>query len=135
MTLLRYDLFARAVQAAATTVVRVASGRLARPYEESLASLREGCRQALGMELDTLSRFDAESVSRLFEGPEPLQALVLLVEERAALLEAHGRLEEARVEAVYAAQLAEASRRRFRASDARAVGRVRNMLAAELLRL
>lgn len=135
MTVLRFDLLSRAVQCAAAAAVRVAAGRSHRSYEESLAQLREACLDALGMELDVLSRFDATSVSRLFSAPEPLHALVLLVEERAALLEACGRQDEARVEGVYAHQLADASRQRFRARDAHAAGQVRATLARELLRL
>lgn len=134
MSTFRYDFVFRAIQQATGAAVQVAAGRRTRSYEASLERLREACVEALGMELDVLTRFDAGSVARLFSSPEHIHSLALLLEEKAALLQAHGREEEALVESVFATQLTDESRRRYRARDVQAAGRLRTSLARELVR-
>jgi hypothetical protein len=95
------------------------------PLKEGLARLREASLATLGMELDTLTRFDARSVVGLFSHPEQARILARLVDERARLLVRHGRLEEGLDDSVYAGQLLACSRQRF--------GVPRDTRAAELL--
>jgi hypothetical protein len=133
MATLRHDFILHAVRQVATATAAIAAGRSARPYEQSLAHIRAACLDSLGMEFDVLTRFDATSVAGLFVSPEQMHVLVALVEEKAALLEAHGWEQEALREGAYAERLAEESRRRFRHRDVVAAGRLRHSLVQALL--
>ncbi|RYZ41020.1 MAG: hypothetical protein EOO71_13715 [Myxococcaceae bacterium] len=82
-------------------------------WEECLGLIREASRTSLGMEFDTLARFDARSVVGLFSHPEQARILARLVDERARLYEAHGHYAEALADSVYAGQLLACSRARF----------------------
>ena len=95
------------------------------PLEEGLQCLRQACVATLGMEFDTLTRFDARSVVGLFAAPEQARILARLVDERARLLVRHGQLEAGLEDSIYAGQLLACSRQRF--------GVPRDARAAELL--
>lgn len=95
------------------------------PLEEGLQHLREACLATLGMEFDTLTRFDARSVVGLFAAPEQARILARLVDERARLLVQHGQLQAGLEDSVYAGQLLACSRQRF--------GVPRDSRAAEIL--
>ncbi|MGE6758172.1 hypothetical protein ACQKGO_09190 [Corallococcus interemptor] len=82
-------------------------------WEVCLERIREACTTTLGMEYDTLARFDARSVVGLFAHPEQARILARLVDERARLCEAHGRYEDALADSVYAGELLLHSRVRF----------------------
>lgn len=102
-----------------------ARARESASLEAGLQSLREASVAALGMELDTLTRFDARSVVALFAAPEQARILARLVDERASLLVRHGELAAGLEDSVYAGQLLACSRQRF--------GVPRDARAAELL--
>ncbi|MFL5346034.1 MAG: hypothetical protein ACJ8AT_14680 [Hyalangium sp.] len=93
--------------------------------EVGLRSLREACLATLGMEFETLTRFDAKSVVGLFATPEQARVLARLVDERARLMVRHGQLTAGLEDSVYAGQLLACSRQRF--------GTPRDARAAELL--
>lgn len=102
-----------------------ARARESASLETGLQSVREACMAALGMELDTLTRFDARSVIGLFTAPEQARILARLVDERASLLVRHGDIMAGLEDSVYAGQLLACSRQRF--------GLPRDARAAELL--
>jgi hypothetical protein len=93
--------------------------------EVGLQSIREACVATLGMEFDTLTRFDAKSVVGLFATPEQARILARLVDERASLLVLHGQSAAGLADCFYAGQLLACSRQRF--------GVPRDARAAELL--
>jgi hypothetical protein len=93
--------------------------------EAALLHLREASVATLGMEFDTLTRFDAASVVGLFTHPEQARILARLVDERARLLVQHGQLQAGLEDSVYAGQLLACSRQRF--------GVPRDARAAEVL--
>lgn len=93
--------------------------------EAGLQSIREACIASLGMEFDTLIRFDAKSVVGLFASPEQARILARLVDERASLLVLHGQSAAGLADCVYSGQLLTCSRQRF--------GVPRDSRAAELL--
>jgi len=93
--------------------------------EVGLQAIREACIATLGMEFDTLTRFDAKSVVGLFATPEQARILARLVDERARLLVHHGHLQAGLEDSVYAGQLLACSRQRF--------GVPRDARAAEVL--
>ncbi len=95
------------------------------PLEAGLQHIREASVATLGMEFDTLTRFDAKSVVGLFSSPEQARILARLVDERASLLVRHGELAAALEDSIYAGQLLACSRQRF--------GVPRDARAAELL--
>lgn len=95
------------------------------PLEEGLRCLREASVATLGMEFDTLTRFDARSVVGLFSHAEQARILARLVDERARLLIQHGQLQAGLEDNVYAGQLLACSRQRF--------GVPRDARAAEVL--
>lgn len=93
--------------------------------EAGLQSIREACIASLGMEFDTLTRFDAKSVVGLFASPEQARILARLVDERASLLVQQGQSAAGLADCVYSGQLLTCSRLRF--------GVPRDSRAAELL--
>lgn len=93
--------------------------------EAGLQAIREACISTLGMEFDTLTRFDAKSVVGLFASPEQARILARLVDERASLLVLHGQSAAGLADCVYSGQLLMCSRQRF--------GVPRDSRAAELL--
>jgi hypothetical protein len=102
-----------------------ARARESSSLEAGLQSVREACVAALGMEFETLTRFDARSVVSLFAAPEQARILARLVDERASLLVRHGELAAALEDSIYAGQLLACSRQRF--------GVPRDARAAEVL--
>lgn len=91
----------------------LARNRAERSLEASLQSVREACLTTLGMELDTLTLFDARSVVRLFAHAEQARILAHLMDERARTLAEHGDFVGALSDTVYAGQLLACSRQRF----------------------
>ncbi|QSQ13211.1 hypothetical protein [Myxococcus landrumensis] len=87
--------------------------RAQRSLDASLQRLREACLTTLGMELDTLTLFDARSVVRLFAHAEQARILAHLMDERARTLAEHGDYVGALSDTVYAGQLLACSRQRF----------------------
>ncbi|RKG76246.1 hypothetical protein [Corallococcus terminator] len=111
MPVLRHAFLLNAVRELGRSVPAILRTRAS--WEECLGHIREACTASLGMELDTLARFDARSVVGLFTHPEQARILARLVDERARLFEAHGRYAEALEDSVYAGQLLACSRARF----------------------
>ena len=99
--------------------------RASSSLEVGLQAIREACIATLGMEFDTLTRFDAKSVVGLFATPEQARILARLVDERASLLVLHGQSTAGMADCVYSGQLLTCSRQRF--------GAPRDARAAELL--
>jgi hypothetical protein len=126
MPVLRHAFALYAVRELGRFAAVFSRARESAPLEVGLRSLREASVATLGMELDTLTRFDAKSVVGLFATPEQARILARLVDERARLLVQHGLLTEGLDESVYAGQLLACSRQRF--------GVPRDTRAAELLR-
>jgi hypothetical protein len=121
MTVLRHAFALYAVRELGRFTSIFAREREGTPLEVGLRSIREACLAALGMEFDTLTRFDAHSVVGLFSAPEQARVLARLVDERARLLVQHGQLMGALEDSLYAGQLLACSRLRFGAPrDARA---------------
>lgn len=125
MPLLRHAFALYAVRELGRFTSAFTRAREGASLHEGLQSLREACVAALGMELDTLTRFDARSVAALFAAPEQLRILVRLVDERASLWVRHGQLQAGLEDSIYAGQLLACSRQRF--------GVPRDAHAAELL--
>lgn len=125
MPLLRHAFALYAVRELGRFTSAFTRAREGAPLEVGLHSLREACVAALGMELDTLTRFDAHSVTGLFAAPEQVRILARLVDERASLLVRHGQLQAGLEDSLYAGQLLACSRQRF--------GVPRDARAADLL--
>ncbi len=125
MTVLRHAFALHAVRELGRFTSVFAREREGAPLEMSLRSIREACMATLGMEFDTLTRFDAKSVVGLFSTPEQARVLARLVDERARLRVRHGQLTAGLDDSVYAGQLLACSRQRF--------GTPRDARAAELL--
>ncbi|TSC25132.1 hypothetical protein [Corallococcus sp. Z5C101001] len=111
MPSLRYAFLLNAVRELGRSAPDIARTRAS--WDACLERIRETCVAALGMEFDTLTRFDARSVVGLFSHPEQARILARLVDERARLCEAHGRYADALADSVYAGQLLMGSRARF----------------------
>ncbi|MBZ4330386.1 hypothetical protein NR800_21335 [Corallococcus interemptor] len=111
MPSLRHAFLLNAVRELGRSVPDIARSRAS--WDACLERIREACVTTLGMEYDTLSRFDARSVVGLFAHPEQARILARLVDERARLCEAHGRYADALADSVYAGQLLMCSRARF----------------------
>ena len=125
MSVLRHAFALSAVRELGRLTSVLARAQEGAPLEVGLRGLREACRSTLGMELDTLTRFDAKSVAGLFSSPEQARVLARLVDERARMLVRHGQLRAGLEDSVYAGQLLACSRQRF--------GVPRDARAAELL--
>lgn len=126
MPFLRHDFILRAVRELGRFTPVLARARESAPLSEGLQCLREACTATLGMEFDTLTRFDARSVVGLFTHPEQARILARLVDERARFLVHHGQLHAGLEDSVYAGQLLACSRQRF--------GVPRDARATEVLR-
>ncbi|MBN8465516.1 hypothetical protein JYJ95_03280 [Corallococcus exiguus] len=111
MPSLRHAFLLNAVRELGRSVPDIARSRDS--WDACLERIREVCITTLGMEYDTLSRFDARSVVGLFAHPEQARILARLVDERARLCEAHGFYEDALSDSVFAGQLLMYSRARF----------------------
>ncbi|GMT98781.1 hypothetical protein KH5H1_29000 [Corallococcus caeni] len=111
MPSLRHAFLLNAVRELGRSVPDIARTRAS--WDACLERIREACTTTLGMEYDTLARFDARSVVSLFTHPEQARILARLVDERARLCEAHGRYADALADSVYAGQLLMCSRARF----------------------
>ncbi|WP_224247967.1 hypothetical protein [Hyalangium gracile] len=125
MTVLRHAFALYAVRELGRFTSAFSRARESSPLEVGLERIREACMASLGMEFDTLTRFDAKSVVGLFAAPEQARVLARLVDERARLLVKHGQLTQGLDDSVYAGQLLACSRQRF--------GTPRDARAAELL--
>lgn len=122
MPILRHAFVLNAVRELGRFTPRIARARESASLDEGLQCLREACMASLGMEFDTLTRFDAASVVGLFTHPEQARILARLVDERARLLVWHGELHAGLEDTIYAGQLLACSRQRFGVPrDARAV--------------
>jgi hypothetical protein len=113
MPVLRHAFISRAVRELGRFTPLIARTRQNAPLNEGLQCLREACAATLGMEFDTLTRFDASSVVGLFTHPEQARILARLVDERARLFVHHGALHAGLEDSVYAGQLLACSRQRF----------------------
>jgi hypothetical protein len=111
MPSLRHAFLLNAVRELGRSVPDIARARAS--WDGCLERIREACVTTLGMEYDTLARFDARSVVGLFAHPEQARILARLVDERSRLCEAHGRYAEALADSVWAGQLLMCSRARF----------------------
>ncbi|NRD60771.1 hypothetical protein HRD49_03325 [Corallococcus exiguus] len=111
MPSLRHAFLLNAVRELGRSVPDIAHSRAS--WDACLERIREVCITTLGMEYDTLARFDARSVVGLFAHPEQARILARLVDERARLCEAHGRYADALADSVFAGQLLMCSRARF----------------------
>jgi hypothetical protein len=121
MPVLRHAFVLYAVRELGRFSSALSRARAASPLEESLQHLREASLATLGMEFDTLTRFDATSVVGLFSHPEQARILARLVDERARLWVQHGQLQAGLEDSIYAGQLLACSRQRFGVpKDARA---------------
>jgi hypothetical protein len=125
MTVLRHAFALYAVRELGRFTSAFSRARESASLDVGLRSIREACLATLGMELDTLTRFDAKSVVGLFAAPEQARVLARLVDERARLLVKHGQLHAGLDDSVYAGQLLACSRQRF--------GTLRDARASELL--
>jgi hypothetical protein len=125
MPVLRHAFALYAVRELGRFASALSRARESAPLEEGLQCIREASLATLGMELDTLTRFDARSVVGLFTHPEQARILARLVDERARLMVQHGRLTEGLDDSIYAGQLLACSRQRF--------GVPRDIRAAELV--
>lgn len=126
MPLLRHAFIQRALRELGRHTPLIARARESASLEAGLQCIREACVATLGMELDTLARFDSESVVGLFTHPEQARILAWLVDERARLYVRHGWLEAGLEDCVHAGHLLASSRKRF--------GVPRDLRAAESLR-
>jgi hypothetical protein len=113
MPVLRHGFVLHAVRELGRFVPDIARARAQASRDACLRHIREACRTTLGMEFDTLARFDAKSVVGLFSHPEQARILARLVDERARLFVQHGQFAEALADSVYAGQLLACSRMRF----------------------
>lgn len=125
MTVLRHAFALHAVRELGRFTSVFTRERESASLEVGLRSIREACLATLGMEFETLTRFDAKSVVGLFAAPEQARVLARLVDERARLMVRHGQLTAGLEDSVYAGQLLACSRQRF--------GTPRDARAAELL--
>lgn len=125
MTVLRHAFALHAVRELGRFTSVFTREREQASLEVGLRSIREACLATLGMEFETLTRFDARSVVSLFAAPEQARVLARLVDERARLMVRHGQLTAGLEDTVYAGQLLACSRQRF--------GTPRDARAAELL--
>jgi hypothetical protein len=125
MPVLRHAFVLYAVRELGRFSSALSRARESAPLEVGLQHLREASVATLGMEFDTLTRFDATSVVGLFTHPEQARILARLVDERARLLVQHGQLQAGLEDSVYAGQLLACSRQRF--------GVPRDARAAEVL--
>ncbi len=125
MPVLRHAFILQAVRELGRFSSVLARARERAPLEEGLRCIREACVATLGMEFDTLTRFDAASVVGLFSHPEQARILARLVDEQARLLVRHGQLASGLEDSIYAGQLLARSRQRF--------GTLRDSRAAEVL--
>ncbi|WP_224370498.1 hypothetical protein [Hyalangium versicolor] len=125
MTVLRHAFALYAVRELSRFTSAFAREREGSSLDAGLRSIREACLATLGMEFDTLTRFDAKSVVGLFAAPEQARVLARLVDERARLMVQHGQLAAGLDDSVYAGQLLACSRQRF--------GVPRDTRAAELM--
>jgi hypothetical protein len=126
MPVLRHAFILRAVRELGRFSSDIARARADASREECLRHIREACTATLGMEFDTLTRFDARSVVGLFSHPEQARILARLVDERARLLARHEQFEAALDDSIYAGQLLTWSRVRFGVPlDARAAEALR----------
>lgn len=113
MPLLRHAFIQRALRELGRHTPLIARARESASLEAGLQCIREACVATLGMELDTLARFDTESVVGLFSHPEQARILARLVDERARLYVQHGLLQAGLEDCVHAGHLLASSRRRF----------------------
>lgn len=113
MPVLRHAFILRALHELGRFTPLIARARESAPLDGGLQCLREACAATLGMELDTLTRFDARSVVGLFTHAEQARILARLVDERARLFVQHGQLQAGLEDSVYAGQLLACSRQRF----------------------
>ncbi|SEM02044.1 hypothetical protein SAMN05444354_110256 [Stigmatella aurantiaca] len=127
MPVLRHAFILQAVQELGRFTSVLSRAREGTSLEAGLRSIREACVATLGMEFDTLTRFDAASVVGLFSHPEQARILARLVDEQARLFVSHGQLQAALGDSLYADQLLACSRQRF--------GVPRDARAAETLQL
>lgn len=111
MPSLRHAFLLNAVRELGRSVPDIVRARTS--WDVCLERIRETCASTLGMEYDTLARFDSRSVVGLFAHPEQARILARLVDERARLCEAHGLYAEALADSLYAGQLLMCSRARF----------------------
>ncbi|XXF75311.1 hypothetical protein P2318_19810 [Myxococcaceae bacterium GXIMD 01537] len=122
MPVLRHAFILRAVHELGRFTPAIARARESAPLDEGLRCVREACTATLGMEFETLTRFDAASVVGLFSRPEQARILARLVDERARLLAQHGEFLAGLEDTLYAGQLLACSRQRFGVPcDARAM--------------
>jgi hypothetical protein len=113
MPVLRHAFLLQAVQELGRFTSVLSRAREGASLEAGLRCIREACVATLGMEFDTLTRFDAASVVGLFSHPEQARILARLVDEQARLHVSHGRLQAALGDSLYAGQLLACSRQRF----------------------
>jgi hypothetical protein len=131
MPVLRYVLTLNAVRELGRMAPELARARAEASLDECLQGIREACTLSLGMEFDTLVRFDARSVVRLFAHAEQARILARLVDERARAYAERGDFQAALEDTVYAGQLVACSRQRFGvAKDARAAEALERELPA-----
>ncbi|MDC0715214.1 hypothetical protein POL68_42590 [Stigmatella sp. ncwal1] len=127
MPVLRHAFVLQAVRELGRFTSALSRAREGSSLETGLQAIREACVATLGMEFDTLTRFDAASVVGLFSHPEQARIFARLVDEQARLFVSHGQLHAALDDSVYAGQLLACSRQRF--------GVPRDARAAETLQL
>lgn len=113
MPFLRHAFILQAVRELGRFTLVLSRARERAPLEAGLRCVREACVATLGMEFDTLTRFDAASVVALFTHPEQARILARLVDEQARLMVHHGHLQAGLDDSVYAGQLLACSRQRF----------------------
>ncbi len=113
MPVLRHAYVLYAVRELGRFSSALSRARESAPLEVGLQHLREASVATLGMEFDTLTRFDARSVVGLFTHAEQARILARLVDERARALAERGDFRAALEDTVYAGQLLACSRQRF----------------------
>ena len=125
MPVTRHDALLQAVRELGRHAAHLAQAPRSAQQDGALQCIRAACLDALGMDFDVLTRFDARSVAGLFRHPEQVRILARLVDTQARVLHAQGRPREALADSHFAWQLLACSRERFGVGrDARAAERV-----------
>ena len=107
MSYFERDVVRRMIKQLGEIAARIAGLASQRKFEEALAVVRESERSLLGPLTSTLDAVDAKTVRLLLGSDEKLEAWVVLLTERAKLLDAEGQRGPAREVAERALELLE----------------------------